>query len=414
MGAYLDRLDALPEAGRWAQVRSWIFAEPLPFFAELRSERPVLVLPEVTCLTRFADCSAVLRRHDHFTVELYEPKQGKYFMAQDDTAAHWREKSIMKTVLDFEDLPKIRQWVAERASTLLDEAEGEIEAVSGLSRAVPIALVQEWFGMSDADPGDLKDWSYWNQQDAFWNQPFDNVTGQDQAAIIKKREKANVQLAIYLAKLIGKRYLREKLWIHADDVVSRLIRLANSGATRFSLRDVIFNVGGLLIGAVETTSHVVINALDHILSNPSIRAQATAAAKSDDVTAFDPIVFEALRFRPAFPYFFRTCRKATPFALGTPHETTVPVGTTVLAITHSAMFDPAGFPHADTFDPTRELGDTFTFGIGMHECLGRAVSRVMVPEIVRQVLRRDGIAAAARPDFKGTSVPEHWMLTYAA
>ena len=414
MGAYLDRLDALPESARWAQVRRWIFEESLPFFAEVRAERPVLVLPEVTCLTRFDDCSAVLRRHDHFTVELYAPKQGKYFMAQDDTAAHWREKSIMKAVLDFEDLPHIRAWVAKRTAALLDAADGSIEAVSGITRAVPIALVQEWFGMSDADPADLKDWSYWNQQDAFWNQPFDSVTGQDQQAIIKKREAANVQLAIYLAKLIGKRYLREKLWMSGEDVVSRLIRLANSDATRFSVRDVIFNVGGLLIGAVETTSHVVVNALDHILADPAIRAHAIAAAQSDDVAAFDPIVFEALRFRPAFPYFFRTCRKETPFALGTPHETVVPVGTTVLAITHSAMFDPAGFPHADTFDPAREMGDTFTFGIGMHECLGRAVSRVMVPEIVRQVLRRDGIAAAAQPDFKGTAVPEHWTLTYAA
>lgn len=40
MGHYLDRIDAM-QSGKWAEVRRLIFAEPLPFLAELRAERPV-------------------------------------------------------------------------------------------------------------------------------------------------------------------------------------------------------------------------------------------------------------------------------------------------------------------------------------------------------------------------------------
>ena len=70
--------------------------ERQPFFRELRSERPVLELPEVTFVTRHADCTLVLHRFQDFGVDLYRPKQGDYFMAQDDTADHWRDKSVMQ------------------------------------------------------------------------------------------------------------------------------------------------------------------------------------------------------------------------------------------------------------------------------------------------------------------------------
>src|SRR4029077_943327 len=119
MGSYLDRFDATPAAQRWPLVRGWIFGEPLPFLAELRQERPILVTPEVTLAARFDDCSEILRRHDTFSVALYKPKQGDYWMDEDDTAVHWREKSIMRAILDREDIPAIRSYVADKAAALL-------------------------------------------------------------------------------------------------------------------------------------------------------------------------------------------------------------------------------------------------------------------------------------------------------
>ena len=198
MGTFLAAIDSLPETARWAKVREPIFTQPLPFFEELRRDRPIWRLPQLTLVTRFADCSSILRLHDAFGVDLYELKQGAYFMAQDDTAAHWRQKSIMKTVLDREDIPAIRDLGWRKDTRCIDWARN-VEVVSSISRAVPIALVQEWFGFAGADPAEMKDWSYWNQQDAFWNQPFDSAAVPDQAAIVSKREAANVKMAIWLA-----------------------------------------------------------------------------------------------------------------------------------------------------------------------------------------------------------------------
>jgi cytochrome P450 len=411
MAAYLQRFDATPVAERWKLVRGWIFHEPLPFFAELRQERPILAMPEVTLAARFDDCLTIFNRYDLFSVALYKPKQGSYWMAQDDTAVHWREKSIMKAILDFEEVPAIRTWVAQKTAALLAAAGGSIDFVQGVARAVPIALTQEWFGYKDGDAAAMGKWSYWNQLDAFWNQPFDAFTWPDPAAIVRERELVSVEMAAYLLALVGAREAEVKLGIHGRDSVSRLVALSQSKAVDFDLARIVQNVGGLLIGAVETTAHCVVNALDWLMRNPAILGQIRTAAKGDDPAAVDGYVTEALRFMPPFPYFFRLCEQDTVLGLGGAHETPIAKGTTVLAVTHSAMFDPAALPHPDVFDPTRGAGNQFLLGYGLHECLGRAIASVMIPEMVRQALRLDGIAAGV-VDYQGGPVPQAWGWTW--
>ena len=413
MGQYLDQIDATAPAARWAAVRKLIFQTNPAFLAELRDERPVLVLPELTLVSRHADCTLVLRRNQTFCVDLYAPKQGGYFMAQDDTASHWRDKSVMKAILDVEDIPRMRDWIGTTTRDALDAAQGQIELVRGVTRGVPVALVQHWFGLTGADPDKLIEWSYWNQQDAFWNQPFDAVAeGIDPDLIVTSRKRANIMMALYLGRLILGRSVVVKLGSDATDPVSRLLRLSFSDSVKFHLRDTIFNVGGLLIGAVETTSHTVVNALAYLAADPARREAAIRAAQADDPAAFDGHVFEALRFRPAFPYFFRVCHRPTELAGGTAHATEIAPGTTVLALTHAAMFDRTGYPDPDRFDPTRDQSDSFTFGQGMHSCLGRHIAAVMVPEITRQILRRGDLDFGAGPDFGGTAVPQHWQVSF--
>lgn len=410
--SYLAQLDAAPDAARWPLLRGWLYSEPLPLFEELRRDRPVVQLPELDFCTRHADCTLILRRHGTFSVALYESKQGDYFMAQDYTARHWREKSIMRSILDIEDVPAMRAFVGAEVRRRLDEAGGEIDYVRQIGRGVPVALVQRFFGFKNADPDKLIEWSYWNQQDAFHNQAFDAPGPVSSDEIIANRKRAGYGLAFALGRLLLRRKVAAEIGIEGDDPMSRLIRLADTEALKFNLKQVLFNTGGLLIGAVETTSHATTNALEFLLADPDRRRAAEAAAQ--DPAAFDPFVFESLRFRPAFPYFFRTATRDTELAGDTPHAVTVRKGRTVLAVTHGAMFDPAAFPDPLRFDPTRDLGDAFTFGQGIHECLGRAVAAAMVPEIVRQLLLTPGLRADAAPDYRKTKVPQHWRLTWGA
>src|SRR4029453_10105410 len=125
MASYAARIDAAPAAEKWPLARRFMLEEPQPFFDEMREQRPILELPDLTMAFRHADCSLILRRHDDFGVDLYRPKQGDYFMAQDDTAAHWRDKSIMKSVLDFEQIPEIRAFVGKTTADILAKGKGK-------------------------------------------------------------------------------------------------------------------------------------------------------------------------------------------------------------------------------------------------------------------------------------------------
>lgn len=413
MSSYAARIDAASGPDKWPLARRFMLEESQPFFDEMRSQRPILELPNLTMAFRYADCALILRRHDDFGVDLYRPKQGDYFMAQDDTADHWRDKSIMKSILDFEQLPEIRDFVAKTTAKILADAKGKIDLPAALTRAVPIAVVQRFFGMEDGDPQKLTEWSYWNQQDAFHNQPFDAVAVPDPAHIVAMREKSNIRLALFVGRLVAKRSLAVKLGLGGHDPISRLLRLCFSDGVKFPLKKVLFNSGGLLIGAVETTSHAVNNVIAELLSRPSDLDRAKAVAAGGKPEDMDGFALEALRFRPAFPYFFRTCHRPTELAGGTSFARAVKDGTTVLAVTHSAMFDEASFAAPKQFDPTRSQGDNFTFGYGIHECLGRAIAKPMVSEIVRQIVRLPDLAATGPVVFRG-GVPESYPVKWRA
>jgi len=413
MASYGAQIDAAAPDGKWPLARRFMLQESQPFFDEMRDSRPILELPELTMAFRYADCSLILRRHDDFGVDLYRPKQGDYFMAQDDTAEHWRDKSIMKSILDFEQIPNIRSFVAETAARILASGNGSIDLPKSLTRAVPAAVVQNFFGLNHEDPQKLIDWSYWNQQDAFHNQPFDAVAVPDPAHIVKMRERSNIMLAFYVGRLVLTRAAKIKIGLGGHDSVSRLLRLSFSDGVNFPLKKVLFNAGGLLIGAVETTSHTVNNAIGELLDRPEELAKAKAAADTGKPEDMDGFTLEALRFKPAFPYFFRTCHRATELGGGTQFARTVSPGTTVLAVTHSAMFDPASFKDPKTFDPGRSQGDNFTFGFGIHECLGRAVAKPMISEIVRQIVRLPDLSAAGPLVLSG-GVPESFRLKWRA
>src|SRR3954467_12192914 len=111
---YLDRIDREPDASRLALVRQIMGADPLNFFKELRANRPVLVLTECTLVALYDDVIEMLNMPNVFTVALYEPKMANnYLMMHDDDALHYREKSLMQSLLNRDDIPKVRKMVTQ-------------------------------------------------------------------------------------------------------------------------------------------------------------------------------------------------------------------------------------------------------------------------------------------------------------
>lgn len=442
---YLKEYDAAADADKYPLVQEWMKNEPLPFFKQLREDRPVLVTPECTLVTRFDDVRDVLQMPKVFTVDLYKPKMGVtatdegYLMAHDDDALHYREKSLMEGFLNRDDLPRVRALIADSARGILDAADGGIEIVNKYCRMVPAILVQDYFGLDGIDREQLIEWSYWNQYDAFHNQPFDLNPKDKFEHIVKRHDEVSEELVVYIGVLVVRklaaitvdkfmhrmtapwRFVKDALarlmGEHpeppADDIVTRMLRSKFAAQVDFPITRLGVNAGGLLIGAIETTSQAVAQAIEFFLDDPELLRRAKAAAAKDDPADFDALVWEALRFVPISPYMFRKASRDYAIAKGTEHETLVDAGTNVLLLTQSAMFDSYAFEHPEDFDPSRNWYHHFNFGFGSHECLGKYVGMAMIPEMVRQVLLRKGIASKGSIDYLDGPFPERFELTWA-
>lgn len=288
---------------------------------------------------------------------------------------------------------------------------------------MPVALVQEMFGYDQSDPAEIRAWSFWNQYDAFDNQLFHASSKIDPSPeqITAERQAANVRLGDYRKGLLQRRAAQlaaRGLSEGRGDPATRLLRLSQSGAIGFDIQRVARNVGGLLIGTIETTSQAVIHALSFLLADAERRQAAVQAAhqaeSEAEAEAIDGHVMEALRFHPPFPYVFRVCEQPTQLGLGMPWEQTIAPDTTVLTLNHSAVVDPTGFTDPQRFEPDRNQIANFLFGHGHHQCLGRHIGAAIIPEIVRQVLRLPDIEAAGPVDRAGGPFPEHFPLRWTA
>ncbi|HYP04749.1 MAG TPA: cytochrome P450 [Bryobacteraceae bacterium] len=430
---FLDRIDREPAETRLKLVRDIMAAHPLAFFKELRAKRPVMVLPECTLIALYDDVIEMLNMPKVFTVALYEPKMANgYLMSHDDDALHYREKSLMQGLLNRDDLPKVRSMVGDICRDILSNAKGSIDAVGGYCRLAPATIVRDYFGLIGMHRKDLMEWSYWAQVDTFYNQPFDIATSEERKHITDMHNRTSEKLGKYIAALILTRAVAQKfafltapvkkLWrkltrqddkTFHDDIVTRMLRTKFPSEVDFDIKRVGVNAGGLLIGTIETTAQSTVQTIEYLIKRPELLSQAINAARLDDPTTFDGIVWEALRFVPISPYMFRQTASEYTIAKGTNRETTIPPRTNVLALTQSAMFDEKAFDDPEEFRAGRNWYHYFTFGYGAHECLGKYVGMVMIPEIVRQILLQPGLQASGSIVYDG-HMPKSYELTWSA
>jgi cytochrome P450 len=189
-----------------------------------------------------------------------------------------------------------------------------------------------------------------------------------------EREAASKEMAVYLGLLVAEREAKLKIGLGGHDSVTRLLELHSSKALKFDLERVVKNVAGLLVGAVETTSNAVVNALDFLMKRPDDLAKARTAALGDEPAAPPSTGSCSKRCGSSqrFPICSAPASRISSWGAAK-LRTHIPKGTTVLAVTHSGMFDPKALSNPDEFDPNRGKGNQFHFGLGLDECLGRAI-----------------------------------------
>lgn len=152
-------------------------------------------------------------------------------------------------------------------------------------------------------------------------------------------------------------------------------------------------LGLMLLAAIDnTTNHLAAMAF-HLAADPDLLAGVRSGAV--DVEA---AVEEFLRYDPSVPALGRTAVEDVAFSGGT-----VAAGERVLLYYAAANRDPGHFPAPETFDPAREPNHHLTFGIGVHQCIGRHVARLELRIALQEIAARWGSIAldpAAPPRFR--------------
>ena len=359
----------------------------------------MLVVGKRVLVTRHAEIVELLSRDEEFTIAEIngartERDNGPFVLGMDRGLVHDREKALLNTAMLREDIARVREFVANEAAVLLDGLgkNGRIEVVGDYSRLVPLRVIETYFGVPAASVPAMQHWL----RTLFWDL-FLNLS--DDPAVITQAVRSFHDLRPYLEVVVARRRGALDHAAPSADVLGRMIALSREGAYRDWLDDdaICRNISGLIIGALETTNKAVVHVVDELLRRPDALRGAVAAALSGDIDRVRGYAFEALRFNPFAPLLVRYCRSEKRLGEKAGHGRSVPPETTVYALTLSAMFDGKAVADPRTFRPDREF-EYLHFGYGLHQCQGRLVNDVQVPELVAALLRLPGLRRASGSD----------------
>lgn len=368
---FLDELSAREgdPAAQLTLTRTWLATRPRELFDELRPARPILALSGLIVVTRYADVIEVLSRDRDFGVPQYAQKMhraaGDFFLGMEDGPQYEHEVSIMRLASSRDDLPRLERAIGAWAEECVAEkaGAGRLDVVGDLSRRVPGRLVAEYFGAPGPDEATRLRWLRALFRDVFLN-PGDRDPAVRDAAAEASRE-LGAWLDAEIAELIAAARAGKPL---SDTVLARCVRMQSAPETALDAAGIRRNIAGLIVGAIDTTSECVANAIDFLLDRPDLLARAAAAA--------------------------RVALAPTVIAHGAERETAVPAGTPVIAALMSAMFDPAERDAPMDFNPARPARHYLHFGYGMHQCFGRHINRLQLPLVSRVILRLPGLRRA--------------------
>jgi cytochrome P450/glutathione S-transferase len=385
-----------------------------PFFKFLRCCFPNVALAKTAIISRHVDVTDVLTRDTEFTISqinapLFDAINSPFVLGMDRGPQHDRELAVLQQVVHREDIERIRSTVRQDAERLIQAAlpYGRIDLVNGLARVVPLRLLESYFGIPSPDDPTMMRWMRDTFHVLFVNLANDQLVKRDGG-------RSASELREYVLGLIANRREQRGSPNQPDDVLGRLVGLQDAAHPWLDDDSVRREVGGLIVGAVDTTSKFVNLAMDELLRRPAAFAGARAAALAGDIEAVRRHAYEAVRFNPHNTFVVRFCPNGAVVAAGTKRERRIPAGANVIVGTLSAMFDPEQFPDPDEFRGDR-TAEYLHFGFGLHRCFGYAINGVTIPEIMAALLRLPNLRRAA--GGAGTVVydgpiPERFILEF--
>jgi cytochrome P450 len=230
---------------------------------------------------------------------------------------------------------------------------------------VPITVICTLIGVPDDRIADFVEYG-----DAL--SPVFGLMDPDQVAVA---ERAVVDLMVDVEAMIDSR-LAER----GDDLISALLDAEEAG-DRLTHDEVVTMVGNLIVGGHDTTSGQVSCSLLTLLRHP----EALDDLRSDPSLA-GAVVNETIRYEPSITIVPRTVLET--MEIGGIER---PTGSMVFLASASASRDEDVWGDPDVFRPDRftepDTPKLLSFGSGPHYCLGAALARMTMEEVLLAAAR---------------------------
>ncbi|HPD91267.1 MAG: cytochrome P450 [Rhodobacter sp.] len=370
------------------------FDSPHALFAELRGRCPVAWANEMGgfwAVTRHADICRVLTDWQTFTTTVQNVVP-PVATTQRRPPLHLDPPGNIpyrNAILRFLSPKRIDAWrpviadmVAEHLDPFLDAEGGDICA--DFSFTLPIALLAAFFRLAPEQAAEIRRvGAEFNM--ALQRQDFDTL---------RERSDALYQIA---ARLIADRKTNPQ---DPDlDPVSNLLAVRIDGESLPDDKILGALRQFLLVGIIAPTTFIGSMAI-HLARHPEHHAELTA---NPDLV---PVALEEL-LRLYTPYrgFARTARHDVELG-----GRTIRAGDALAVVFTSGNRDGAVFPDPDTYRLDRADPDLVTFGRGPHMCPGAPLARVLLAEVLHQIVTKSRRLVLNGP-LEMTRWPEYGPLT---
>jgi len=338
------------------------FADPFPAYRVMRRDHPVYrreipnprIWPHYWMLSRAADVDAALKDWRRFSsakgtlidtdISLIPPN-----IFNMDPPRHDELRAILARVLTPKRVADLEPAIAEAAKDLVARhaAAGRLDAATDYAQLIPTLTMCTLMDLPTADRAQFLRWN------------LDTLAGSDftsPAALA-----AYAEMDAYWKDLVAERRARR-----GTDLISQILHHDKAG---LELSDAeIAGFCSLLHDAAQnTTMNMIANAVIALARFPDERRKLV-----DEPARWPVALEELMRFVSPVQGLARTTTCDV-----TLHGVTIPAGDQVLILYGAANHDETVFDHPERLDFDRPRVKThWTFGQGIHTCLGAAVARL--------------------------------------
>lgn len=347
-----------------AQLEADFYQDPYPTYAALRAYAPVLQCTDGGFfLTRYADLDRIYRDRTSFSSdkrEAFAPKFGTdsalyahhtSSLVFNDAPYHTRVRRQILAALTPGVLKHMEPGIIKLVDDLLGriEARGRVDLIEEFAAAIPVEVIGNLLRVPREERGPLRGWSL-----AILGALESRITEGQRVA----GNQAVEEFSDYLRGLVRE---RRRHPLDESDLLTRLLQ-----ADDLSEWELLQNCVFLLNAGHETTTHLVGNALNLLMTHPHALQQLRAAPE-----LIGSAVEECLRYESPNQLGNRLVVESVSIG-----GRTLERGAYLTLCIGSANRDPDEFPDAARFDITRKPNRHLAFAAGGHACAGMSVARL--------------------------------------